>query len=136
MLPLPGSATSFTLDGPVGMYFARLVAVNGGARSGPGRELLIDTRPRQNCSALAPTGLTASVTGRVVTFSWTPGADGSDSPPTLIAGPSPGANAIYLEMPPYATSFAIEAPPGTYYARLSAGCFSPTTSNEVVVVVP
>ncbi len=135
-LPLAGTATSVTFDGPVGMYFTRLIAVNGGIRSGPGRELLIDTRPRQNCSALAPTGLTATVSGRVVTFSWTPGADGSDSPPTLIAGPSPGASAIYLEMPAYATSFSIAAPPGTYYARLSAGCLSQTTSNEVTVVVP
>ena len=135
-LPLPGSATSFTFDGPVGMYFARLIVVNGGVRSGPGRELLIDTRPRQNCSAVAPTGLTASVSGRIVTFSWTPGADGSDSPPTLIAGSAPGASAIYLEMPAYATSFAIAAPPGTYYVRLSGGCFAQTTSNEVVVVVP
>lgn len=135
-LPLPGSATSFTFDGPVGMYFARLIAVNGAVRSGPGRELLIDTRPRQNCSAVAPTGLTATVTGRVVTFSWTPGADGSDAPPTLIAGSAPGASVIYLEMPAYATSFAIAAPPGTYYARLANPCFSNMTSNEVMVVVP
>lgn len=135
-LPLPGTATSATFDFPAGMYFARLVSMNGGVRSGRGRELLIDTRPRQNCSALSPTNLTATVSGRVVTFSWTPGADGSDSPPTLIAGTSPGASAIYLEMPAYATSFAIAAPPGTYYARLSAGCLSQTTSNEVMVVVP
>ncbi len=135
-LPLPGTATSATFDLPAGMYFTRLVSVNGGARSGPGRELLIDTRPRQSCSAAAPTGLIASVSGRVVTFSWTPGADGSDSPPTLIAGTSPGASAIYLEMPAYATSFSIAAPPGTYYARLGNGCLSQTTSNEVMVVVP
>ena len=69
-------------------------------------------------------------------FSWTPGADGSDSPPTLIAGTSPGASAIYLEMPAYATSFSIAAPPGTYYARLGNGCLSQATSNEVMVVVP
>lgn len=135
-LTLPGTATSFTFDGPVAQYFTRLVAVNGGVRSGRGRELLIDTRPRQNCSAVAPTNLTATVTGRVVTFSWTPGADGSDSPPTLIAGSAPGASAIYLEMPAYATSFAIAAPPGTYYVRLSNGCLSTVTSNEVIVVVP
>jgi hypothetical protein len=39
-------------------------------------------------------------------------------------------------MPAYATSFAIAAPPGTYYVRLSNGCFSNVTSNEVTVVVP
>ncbi len=135
-VPLPGTATSATFDLPAGMYFTRLVSVNGGVRSGRGRELLIDTRPRQNCGALAPTNLTATVSGRVVTFSWTPGADGSDSPPTLIAGSAPGASAIYLEMPAYATSFAIAAPPGTYYVRLANGCFFNATSNEVVVVVP
>jgi hypothetical protein len=135
-LPLPGSATSVTFDGPVAMYWTRLVAVNGGVRSGPGRELLVETRPRQNCSALPPTGLTASVSGRVVTFSWTPGADGSDSPPTLIAGASPGASALYLEMPAYATTFSIAAPPGTYYVRLAGGCFAQSASNEVMVVVP
>ena len=93
-------------------------------------------RDSQSCSAAAPTGLTASVAGRVVTFSWTPGADGSDWPPTLIAGTSPGESAIYLEMPAYATSFSIVAPSGTYYARLGNGCLSQPTSNEVMVVVP
>ncbi len=135
-LPLPGASTTFTLDGPVGRYFARIVAVNGGVRSGPSRELLIDVRPSGGCSAMVPSGLTASVAGRVVTLSWTPAPDASDAPPTIVAGSAPGATDIgYFEAPAYATLFSIAAPPGTYYVRLTAGCVSSNTSNEVMVVV-
>ncbi len=130
------SATSFTFDGPVGMYFAR--------RRRRERRRAIGPRPRAAHRHAAPPELQRGRTDRAHRVGERArrdllvdaGADGSDSPPVLIAGSAPGASAIYLEMPPYATSFAIVAPPGTYYARLSGGCFSQTTSNEVMVVVP
>ena len=136
-LPLAGTTTGVTLDGPVGRYFARVVAVNGGARSAPGQELLIDVRPRQNCYASAPSALTASVTGRVVTLSWTPPPDASDWPPNIAVGSAPGLTDLaWLDVPAFATSLSAPVPPGTYYVRLVAGCFTASSSNEVMVVVP
>jgi hypothetical protein len=136
-LPLAGTNTGVTLDGPVGRYFARVVAVNGGARSAPSQELLIDVRPGQGCGEVAPSNLTASVTGRVVTLSWTPPADSSDAPPYIAVGSDPGQSDLaFVEGPAYVTSFSTAAPPGTYYVRLVVGCFAQASSNEVVVVVP
>ena len=111
--------------------------MNGGARSAPSQELLIDVRPGQNCGATPPSGLTASVTGRVVTLSWTPPADSSDAPPYIAVGSAPGLSDLAsIEAPAYVTSFSTAAPPGTYYVRLVVGCFAQASSNEVMVVVP
>jgi hypothetical protein len=72
-----------------------------------------------------------------VTLTWQPPADGSDDPPRIEAGTAPGATDIgTFTAAPYATSFAVTAPPGTYYVRLRVGCFATATSNEVQVVVP
>ena len=136
-LPLAGTTTGVTLDGPVGRYFARVVAANGGARSAPSQELLIDVRPRQDCYASAPSALTASVTGRVVTLSWMPASDASDWPPNIAVGSAPGLTDVaWLDAPAFATSVSAPVPPGTYYVRLVAGCFTTASSNEVMVVVP
>ena len=84
-----------------------------------------------------PSALTATVAGRVVTLSWTPSPDESDWPPNIAVGSAPGLTDLaWLDVPAFATSLSAPVPPGTYYVRLLAGCFSTTSSNEVMVVVP
>jgi hypothetical protein len=76
------------------------------------------------------------VSGRIVTLTWEPPADGSDAPPQIVAGSAPGLSDLAaIAAPPFATSFSVAAPPGTYYVRLVVGCFNTASSNEVQVVV-
>ena len=132
-----GTATGLTVDVPVGTYWTRLVAVSDAGRSAPSNEALIDIRIRQTCSPSPPLNLAAAVSGRTVTLTWQPPADGSDDPPQIEAGSAPGTSDIgTVTAAPYTTSFSMAAPPGTYYVRLRVGCFSTATSNEVQVVVP
>jgi hypothetical protein len=132
-----GAATSVTLAVPATASWARLVAVNAQGRSAPSRDVFLPLTPLQTCSTSPPLNLAATVSGRIVTFTWDPPADGSDAPPRLVAGTASGAaNIGALTMPAYATSFSIAAPPGTYYVRLQVGCFTMAYSNEVQVVVP
>ena len=72
----------------------------------------------------------------MVTLTRTPSSDGSDWPPNIAVGSSPGLTDVaWLDAPAFATSVSAPVPPGTYYVRLVAGCFTTTSSNEVVVVV-
>lgn len=138
VLSVSGTATSFTLDNlPLGRFWVRLRSTRTGLRSNATSDVVVDVAPRFSCSASPPLNLAATVTGRVVSFTWDPPADGSEDPPTLVAGTGPGlADIGSLAMPAFATSFAIAAPPGSYYVRLVAGCLTAAASNEVHVVVP
>ncbi|MGE0360092.1 MAG: hypothetical protein AB7H93_03955 [Vicinamibacterales bacterium] len=137
-IPLPGAATSWTVTAPVSTYWTRLAAVNAAGRSAPSNEVFLDLWPRQSsCSTVAPINLTATVVNRVVTFAWAYPPDASDEPPRLVAGSAPGLSDLAsIQVTPYATSFSVAAPPGTYYVRLVVGCFTTGSSNEVQVVVP
>jgi hypothetical protein len=136
-VPISGAATSITLPVPVTAPWARLFAVNQAGRSAPSGDVFLALSPAFSCSTSPPLNLAASVASRVVTFTWDPPADGTETPPRLVAGSAPGAADIgVLTMPAFATSFAIAAPPGTYYVRLQVGCLTQGYSNEVQVVVP
>lgn len=58
----------------------------------------------------------------------------------IAVGSAPGLSDLaWLDVPAFAMSLSAPAPPGTpgtYHVRLVAGCFTPTSSNEVMVVVP
>ena len=132
-----GTATSLSVIAPVGRFWTRLVAVNDAGHSAASNEAFIDLVPRQTCGTSPPQNLTATVSGRIVTLTWQPPADGSDDPPRIVAGSAPGQSDIgSFDAPPYGTSFSVAAPPGTYYVRLVVGCFNTASSNEVQVVVP
>lgn len=136
-LAVAGSATTLTLTLPAETYWTRIVAVNDAGRSAPSAEAVVDLVPRQSCRSSPPLNLAASVSNGVVTLTWDPPADGSEDPPRIVAGSVPGGSDIgTLTAPAYATTFAIAAPPGTYYVRLEVGCFMIGRSNEVQVVVP
>lgn len=134
-LPLPGSLTTFTIDPPDRRYWVRLVAVNASGRSAPSNDAYFDAFPFYTCGVLPPRNLAATVSGRTVTLTWDPPADGAEIV-WLSVGSTPGTSDLgTIGMPPQATSYTVTAPPGTYYVRLFAPCVG-ETSNEVRVVVP
>jgi hypothetical protein len=136
-IAIAGAAATLTVNAPIGRFWTRLVAVNDSGRSAVSNEAFIDNTPRNSCSTSPPQNLVAAVVGRTVTLTWNLPADGSEDPPRIVAGSAPGASDIAsLTAAPYTTSFAVAAPPGTYYVRLVVGCFNTASSNEVQVVVP
>jgi hypothetical protein len=141
-LAVAGSASSLSVDAHPGLYWARVVAVNSQGRSAPGGELLIDSRLRQTCGAspVAPEGLSAAVTGRLVTLTWQqPSGVPQVDAHRIVAGSAPGQqNLASIDVTFGASSFQVMAPPGVYYVRIAAdsGCFAQAFSNEVVVTVP
>lgn len=138
-IALSGASTSFSIANvPVSSYWLRLLSLGAsGARSVPGNEVFVDLRPVQTCSVSPPQQLAATVAGRVVTLTWQPPADGSEDIARLVVGSGPGLSDLAtVDMAPYATAFAVTAPPGTYYARLVTGCFTTAASNEVRIDVP
>lgn len=137
-ITLPGGATSFAIDVPAGVYWARIAALNAAGRSAPSRDVRIDTRPRYGCTtSQPPRSLTATVVGRVVTFTWQPSQVCPDQFVQLVVGSAPGLRDLAaVDMPAYATAFAVTAPPGRYYVRARANCFGVCDSNEVRVDVP
>ncbi len=135
-LPVPASATSLAIPGvPAGTYYLRLVAQNAGGTSAPSNEVTLTvvglTAPG------APT-LSASVSGRTVNVSWTPGGGGAPAGYTLSAAVSPaGAPVATVPLSGTGVSFP-NVPSGTYYLRLTAsnGAGTSPVSNQVTVTVP
>jgi hypothetical protein len=84
----------------------------------------------------APTNLAASVTGAVVSLSWTAvtGALGY----VIEAGRTSGARDLYNAVVGTQPSFTTPAPPGRYYVRVRARTAAVTSepSNEIIVQVP
>lgn len=84
----------------------------------------------------APSNLSAAVTGRQVTLTWTDPGDTTDF--ELEAGFAPGRRDLGVRVGRVTTFAVDEVPSGTYYARARAineiGASAP--SNEVRVVVP
>src|SRR4029453_5297280 len=65
-------------------------------------------------------GLTRTVSGLVVTFSWNAGAGCAATNYVLLAGSAPGTSNIAIANVGGLTSFSAAAPAGTYYVRVLA----------------
>lgn len=124
---------------PVGTYYVRVRAQNSAGLSAASNEIVV-TVGGAPCTPAAPSGLTSSVSGSSVTFTWT--APGGTCTPTtyeLDAGSSPGAsNLAVVATGTTLTSFsANNVANGTYYVRVRAanGANLSSPSNEVVVVI-
>ena len=85
-----------------------------------------------------PTGLTAGVNGRTVTFRWTPAMTGGlPSAFQLEAGATPGG--VMAVFPTTGAQVVVaNAPSGTFYVRVramnAAGASAPT--SDIVVTIP
>lgn len=84
----------------------------------------------------APTNLSATVNGQIVTLTWTAAAN-SPTQYLLHAGFAPGQTALSVSLDAAQTSFTASAGPGTYYARIYAVNADGTSaaSNEITVVI-
>jgi hypothetical protein len=134
---LPGASQSFNFAGvPAGTYTFSVRAVNATGGSAPSNAVTL-TFPGACEAPIAPTALTNTVAGPVVTLNWI--GDGSASTYRIEAGSSPGlADLATLDTAAAAPTFTTAAPPGTYYVRVRAvnACGVSPPSPEVIVVVP
>jgi hypothetical protein len=98
--------------------------------------LLVSGLPLGAAVPTAPTNLSTTVNGQVVTLTWTASAN-SPTQYLLQAGFAPGQTALSVSLSAAQTSFTASAGPGTYYARVYAvnGEGTSAASNEVTVVI-
>lgn len=139
IMPL-GPTPTFTAVAPFGSYYVRVAARNSCAVGPPTADVLVTIAP---CTAppAAPTGLTYTLAGNIVTISWSaPTSSNLPSSYDIIVGSaSGGADILQINTGGNATSFSAFAPPGQYFVRVGSrnNCTAvPATSNEVQIVVP
>jgi hypothetical protein len=136
VIPLAVSGLNTLPNVPPGVYYGRLVAVNGGGQSAPSNEVQIVVNA-VTCTAPAVPTLSAQVNGVGVVMSWSavPGAAGY----RLTASMTPGGAPVLSQNLPAGTTAVANpnTPPGTYYVRVSAAnaCGLQSTSPEVTVTV-
>lgn len=135
ILPMPATSTRAAFSGvPPGSYSVFVDAFNGGGASGPSNGVvatIVSDLPG------APAMLPPSVSGRVVTLSWAPGAGGvPDS--YLLNARLAASGPVIAALPLTGTSLSVAAPAGTYHLTVLARNVSGSSqeSNSVVVVVP
>ena len=101
-----------------------------------------NTSGRMDCNAapVAPTNLSHTKKGDVVTLNWT-ASGGRDAVTTYVVevGSTPGANNVALfVVPGPITTFERQAPAGAYHVRILArnACGTSAPSNEILATVP
>jgi subtilisin len=117
---------------PRGTYYVRIVAVNA---AGPGpfsNEVTVNV-----AAPAAPTLNPASLSGRSVTLSWSPGGGGAATSFRVVASLSPGGAPV-ASIAVGATSVVVPAPPGTFFVRVHGvnAVGMGAASNEITVAVP
>ncbi len=145
VLNLGGTGTTFAANAPPGTYFLRVAGrsacgvgaastdvtasvLSGGGGGGGG------------VVPVPPSGLTASVSGRVISLSWTPPATGA-TPTSYVVDVgtiSGSANLGSFNTGSTATSVSGTVAPGRYFIRMRtrANTNLSAPSSEVIVVVP
>jgi hypothetical protein len=135
-----GPTPSFSGPAAFGTYYVRIAARNScatGPLSSPDLQVVV-----QPCTAApnAPTGLTYSVSGQVVTLSWSNPTSGNLPSRFVIHAGSTAGSSNLLVYPTGSTarSFTASAGTGTYFVRVVGqnNCGSSAASNEITVVVP
>jgi uncharacterized repeat protein (TIGR03803 family) len=133
------AATSYSAGGVgAGVYYVRVLAANAAGTSGPSpdAQLVVGGGGCSGPPGASP-GLSVSVTGSTVTFTWL-AAPGSPTTYILGAGTSSGSSNIGSINAGNTTSYtATGVPAGTYYVRVQAAnlCGTGPVSNEVVATV-
>ncbi len=136
-LPL-GPVSEIEIPGvPPGVYWLRILAVNGCGISAPSAPfpLLVDV---MTAAPLEPLGFTGTASGGVVQLSWVEPPYLTPTSYLLEAGTAPGLSNIAV-LPVASTSFSVGGvPPGVYYLRVrgvnASGVGAP--SAELRLVVP
>jgi predicted phage tail protein len=136
--PLSSTPTFFGVA-PLGSYYVRLAARNSCGTSAPTADVLVSVQ-RCTSAPAAPTGLSFTKSGSIVTLAWTPPA-GSSGPAryVLSAGSTAGGSNLAVQTTPTnAPTFSAFAPPGRYFVRIQGqnACGTSGPSNEVEIAVP
>jgi hypothetical protein len=142
-LPVPASPLTVP-NVPNGSYYLRVRGVNSDGTGEASNEVLVvvpgGAAPPPNCGTPpnAPTNLTGTANGNVVTLNWSASAGGC--PPaefSVRAGSTPGASNIAVVNVGPANSLTASAPDGEYYLRIVAlNAFGESVaSNEVLLSV-
>jgi hypothetical protein len=135
-----GNVTTLPAAGPPGTYFARIRAKAGAALSAPSNEANFTLGAPVPCAPPpAPTALTFSKNGSILTLMWT-GSTGA-TVYRLQAGTGSGlANAFDGDVGGGTSQqFNVSGvPAGTYFVRISArnACGASGPSNEVAITLP
>jgi predicted phage tail protein len=137
-----GTATTFSISGvPPGSYYVRVRAENAGGASGATNEVLVTTTTGQeHCTPVEQPGPIAyRLAGPQLTLEWEAHATGAaPSGYRLEAGTAPGLANLAILTLGTARTFAVGAPPGTYYLRLRAfnACGTSVPGPTIRLVVP
>ena len=131
--------TSFSANNvPNGVYFARVSGQNANGTGPASNEVNFTVAPGCTTAPPAPPLLQSSVSGRMVTLTWTAPLNGVVAAYAIEAGSAPLlANLAVVNTGSVATTFSANAAPGTYFVRVRAlaACGSSPPSPEVVVDV-
>jgi hypothetical protein len=133
-----GSAPTFVAVGvPAGTYFVRTRAVNGEGEGPASNEVIVVVTGSCTTPPVAPVGLTSTVSGVIVSLTWTSSGGCPPSNFVLHVGTAPGMSNLAIVNMGLTTSLSASAAPGLYYARLLAQNRFGTSasSNEVIVQV-
>lgn len=132
-IPTGGTATTFSVNAPTGVFYLRMISTTGNARSGPSNEIRVAVNVLE--PPMPPTALLGMVNGSQLTLSWTPPATGGATGYLLTVT---GSAAVALAIP-NAESFPFSGvPPGIYTLALSAQNSEGTSgpSNSVTLSFP
>jgi beta-lactam-binding protein with PASTA domain len=134
-------ATSATV--PSGSVISSTPVAGTVVATGSAVALVVSTGPAVGvCTAApaAPSGLSATVTGNIVSLSWTAPAGPASNAPTsylIQAGATPGTTLGSLNTGSAATTFSQVVTPGTFFLRVRGvnACGTGAASNEVSVTI-
>jgi hypothetical protein len=127
---------------PNGTYFVRVRAIGVDGESGPSNEVIVTVPGSGGCPTApgAPVNLTGTVSGMMVTLSWSQSFGCPASNFVLHAGSAPGLSNIAVVNMGSALALSASAPVGTYFIRVFAqnafGTSAPSTEIAVQIAAP
>lgn len=145
VLNLGGAGTTFAANAPAGTYFLRVAGRSACGVGAVSADVVAAVVPGGGGGGggvvpVPPSGLNASVAGRVISLSWTPPSTGA-TPTSYVVDVgtiSGSSNLGSFNTGSTVTSVSGTVPPGRYFIRLRtrANTNLSAPSSEVVVVVP
>ena len=132
-----GLTPAVTASAPAGTYYVRVRASNLAGLSTPSNEVVATVG--SGCTIPgAPAGLSHTVSGSLVTLTWTPPVGAAPSSYLIEVGSTPGAiNLALIDTGSPITTLTASAPGGRYFVRVKArsACGIGPASNEQIINV-
>ena len=133
---LPVLTTSLTVPNvPPGVYYVRVVALNGTLRGGPSNVVTV-TVVNPCPAAPQPPELVVRATGLFVTLNWGSTGGCPATSYTVVAGSAPGAADVAVANMGGARALSVNAPPRTYFVRVVASnAYGQSVSEERMTTI-